>query len=339
VSIKKDPYQLWKIRCHQGGNAETVDFGKGQGLFHFRKSSRNSLMIDKDTKVVVVSGMATPQRDLDRSDLLNQLHSRYGAPIDGLPETAPNSDVLGTLLSHRSVRAYRPDPLPSGTLELLIAAAQSAASSANLQAFSVVAVQEPARKARLAALCRDQKHIHEAPLFLVWLADLSRLKRVSESVGSDAKALDFLECFLLAVIDATLAAQNAVVAAESLGLGTVYIGALRNQPELVSAELALPPHVLPVFGLVVGYPDPARPAAVKPRLPVEAVLHREQYSVATEPALLTTYDGALAAFQATQGLPPIGWTQTAAKRVSSGDALGSRVHLANAVAKLGLKLT
>jgi nitroreductase len=79
------------------------------------------------------------------------------------------NETLDVLLSHRSVRADLPDAPPDGTIKILIAAAQSAASSSNLPAWSVIAVQEPARKAKLAALAGNQKHIMEAPLLLVWL--------------------------------------------------------------------------------------------------------------------------------------------------------------------------
>lgn len=266
------------------------------------------------------------------------LRARYGADAQGEIRTAQYNAVIQTLLSHRSVRAYRSEPLPAGTLELLVAAAQSAASSSNLQAFSLVAVEHPERKARLAKLCRDQRHIHEAPLFLVWLADLSRLNRVAFQVnGESAPGLDYLESFLVAVIDAALAAQSAVVAAESLGLGTVYIGAIRNHPEQVAEELGLPAQVLPVFGLVVGYPDEARPAAIKPRLPAQVVLHRERYDASNEAESFTRYDESLAAFQASQHLPTVGWTKTAAAR-GRVEALGTRTRLAAAVAKLGFRL-
>ncbi|MEF2985466.1 nitroreductase family protein, partial [Pseudomonas aeruginosa] len=96
------------------------------------------------------------------------------------------------------------------------------ASSSNLQTWSVVAVQDPDRKARLAELAGNQGHIREAPLFLVWVADLARTRAVATAAGSPAEGLDYLESLLVAVIDAALAAQNAVVALESLGLGAVY---------------------------------------------------------------------------------------------------------------------
>jgi nitroreductase len=201
------------------------------------------------------------------------LHQRYRGE---LPVPIPWNDTLDVLLSHRSTRAYLPDSLPEGTLETLVAAAQSAASSSNLQAWSVIAVEDRDRKARLAALAGNQKHIVQAPLFLVWLIDLNRMTRLAQLRRAPSEGLNYIESFLVGAIDATLAAQNAMLALESLGLGAVFIGALRNKPAEVAAELGLPPNVVAVFGLAVGRPDPERPASVKPRLPQNAVLFRER---------------------------------------------------------------
>ena len=154
-------------------------------------------------------------------DLNPALAARYANAQAALP-TPPagaNTAVLQHLLAHRSVRAYLPDALPDGTLAHLVAAAQSAPTSSNLQAWSVLAVTDPERKARLSEWSRDQAHIRQAPLFLVWLADLSRLDRVAQGLGLTSDANQYLEQFLVASIDASLAAQNAVVAAEALGLG------------------------------------------------------------------------------------------------------------------------
>jgi nitroreductase len=152
------------------------------------------------------------------------------------------NEVLDTILNHRSVRAFLPRALPAGTLELLVAAAQSASTSSNLQFWSVVAVQEPDRKSRLAELAGQQQFIRDAPLLLVWLADLSRLDRIAAD-QAQVDGTHYLEEFIVGVVDAALAAQSALIAAESLGLGGVYIGAMRNLPEQVAVELALPPHV------------------------------------------------------------------------------------------------
>lgn len=142
--------------------------------------------------------------------------------------------IIDNLLVHRCVRRYQPTPVPEGTLELLVAAAQSAATSSNLQSWSVIAVHDPARRQRFAEIAGGQSHIVQVPLFLVWVADLSRAKRQAERDGEVLEALDYLESLLFSSIDATLAAQKAVVALESLGLSSVYIGALRNDIAAVS---------------------------------------------------------------------------------------------------------
>lgn len=264
-----------------------------------------------------------------------RLHDRYRDAALSAP-TAWNA-TLDTLLAHRSVRAYLPDALPAGTLELLVAAAQSAASSSNLQPWSVVAVEDPARKVRLAALAGHQKHVVEAPVFLLWLVDLHRLEEIGRARSVQSEALGYLELFLLGAIDTALAAQNAVVALESLGLGAVYTGGIRNKPAEVAAELGLPPHIFALFGLAVGHPDPAAPASVKPRLPQEAVLFREQYG-APRPEALAAYDQRLRAFQREQGLPERDWTEQVAQRVRGPEALAGRDALHGILKGLGFGL-
>ena len=270
------------------------------------------------------------------TDQQDALAARYGAAA--LPPAGPWNDVIAALMAHRSVRAYRPDPLPEGTLETLVAAAQSAATSSNLQTWSVVAVTDPARKAVLAEVANNQRHVTQCPLFLVWLADLSRTERLAEAEGAALEGLPYLETFLVAALDAALAAQNAVVAAESLGLSTVYIGALRNDVRRVAAELALPPGVVGVFGLCVGYADPEARAEVKPRLPQDAILHRERYAAAAESELRAAYDEALTAFSARNEMKAYRWTDRVLARLGRVSALHGREGLKAALRDLGFPL-
>lgn len=263
--------------------------------------------------------------------------ARYGSADGVMPSTT--SPIIEHLLAHRSVRNYLPDPVSDDQLAAIVAAAQSAASSSNLHAWSVVAVRDEARKARLSLLAGDQPHIRQAPLFLVWLADLARLAHVAEQVGETPAALDYLEMFEVGVIDAALAAQNAVAAAESLGLGTVYIGGIRNQPEAVAAELQLPARVVAVFGLCIGTPDPTQSAAIKPRPPQAVVLHHESYSLPAQQAGLNAYDAAMAQFYASQGMKVRGtWSHHSAKRVRDGAALTGRDQLVAALKARGFAL-
>lgn len=259
------------------------------------------------------------------------LRRRYGPDVD-LPKM-PESALFDTLIRHRSVRAFSDRPLADGTLEMLVAAGQSAASSSNVQAWSVIAVRDPARKARLAMLAADQEHIRRCPLLLLWVADLARLDRIAQSRSIEPNGTRYLEMLLVGVIDAALAAQNAVLAAESIGLGTVYIGAMRNQPEKVAAEVALPPDSMVVFGLCVGHEDPAAQTAdIKPRLPQRTILHHEQYSPAAEAEAVAAYDRTLGGFQASQGMRPIDWSLQAAQRVHE---LRGRERLGEALRALG----
>ena len=262
------------------------------------------------------------------------LEDRYRA---SLPETAAWSPAIDGMVRHRSVRSYADTALPPGTLEALVASAQSAATSSNLQAWSVIAVTDADRKARLSALAGSQKHIRQAPLFLIWLADLSRHASIGEQAGQPMECLPYMEMFLLAVVDAALAAQNAVVAAESLGLGTVYIGALRNKPAEVAAELGLPAGVFAVFGLCVGY-EAGDPAAVKPRLPQSVVLHHETYGESAPAEGIAAQDASLRDFQQEQGMAAQGWSQLVLGRLGAVQSLHGRDRLADIVRELGFGL-
>ncbi len=267
--------------------------------------------------------------------LLARRH-RLPGPLPAPPPPGWNA-VLETMLGHRSVRHFLDRPLAPGTLDLLAAAAQSASTSSNLQAWSVVAVEEPARKARLAELAGQQGFIRAAPLQLVWLADLHRLAAVAEAAGATAGGIDYLEAFIVGVVDAALAAQNALTAAESLGLGGVYVGAMRNHPEQVAAELGLPPHVFAVFGMAIGWPDPAAGSDVKPRLPPQVVLHREQYA-GPDPAAIAGYDARLRGFQREQKMGEIDWSRQCLARMKDTAALRGRERMREALANLGFAL-
>jgi len=274
--------------------------------------------------------------EADITAAMRALEARYGTPWSA-PLPAWN-ETLDTLLAHRSVRNYANRALPDGTLETLIAAAQSASTSSNLQTWSVVAIENPERKARLAELAGGQSHVRAAPLFLVWLADLARLEAAGARSSASVEGLHYMETLVVGMIDAALAAQNAVVALESLGMSAVYIGGIRNQPEQVAAELGLPPRVLPVFGLCVGYPDETRPADVKPRLPQEVVLHREQYDAQSQVAAIAQYDEVMGGFQTAQGLSAAGWTSRSLARWRSRESLHGRDRLRDALNALGFEL-
>lgn len=279
-----------------------------------------------------LASLAYRNRNMPGQDISTLLRARYGTASPPSPTESPlaPNPTLQTLLAHRSVRAFLPSkPLPEGTLELLVAAAQSAATSSHLQTWSVLSLTDPALKAQAAQLAGDQSFVRDAPLFLVFCADLQRLAAVGDLRGTAGAALGYTEMFLMASVDAALASQNASVAAEALGLGACYVGAVRNRPRETAALLGLPDRVVALFGLAVGWPDPARPASVKPRLGAGEVLHREKWGGGhegkTQGESLAEYDDVLATYNAGQGREGVpAWTERSAKRVEGIANLNGR---------------
>ncbi|KAF3068490.1 FMN reductase (NADPH) [Daldinia childiae] len=287
------------------------------------------------------------------ANLSSLLEARYGTTSNGsaAPPAAPTAanSTIETLLQHKSVRNFLPEPLAPGTLELLTAAAQSAATSSNLQPWSAVAITTPSLKSQAATLCGDQAFIRAAPLFIVFCADLARLTTTCAQHGTPGTGLEFLEMYTMATIDASLAAQNACVAAESLGLGACYVGAARNRPRELASLLSLPPRVVALFGLAVGRPDPgAPPATVKPRLAQDEVVHRETWGQPGgdgprqqegKAANLAAYDEALADFNAKQGRGDApAWTYRSAHRIATVESLHGRDIFREVLEERGFEL-
>ncbi len=265
------------------------------------------------------------------------LEKRYGNETP--PVRGEANPVIAALLSHKSVRHFREEPLPDGTLEQIVAAAQSTATSSNLQTWSVLALQNPAHKAEAATLCGDQEFIRKAPLFLLFCADLNRLTTIAEENALPAEGLDYFEMFLMATIDASLAAQNAALAAESLGLGICYVGAARNKPRELTALLHLPPRVFALFGMAVGFPTETDPSAVKPRLPQPEVLHRETYANTERSQWVARYNATMTDFYIAQHMNVHGdWARHSARRVGSVEALNGRHILREFLQKHGFAL-
>ena len=265
------------------------------------------------------------------------LEQRYGA--DAPPVGGADNPVLEAILRHKSVRHFCDAPLPFGALEQIVAAAQSAATSSNLQTWSVIALQDPAHKAEAANLCGDQEFIRKAPLFLLFCADLNRMTTLSEQQDLPGEGLEYFEMFLMGTIDASLAAQNAALAAESLGLGICYVGAARNKPRELTVLLQLPPRVFALFGLAVGVPVEDDTSAVKPRLPQPEIAHREIYRTADRDRWINRYNATMADFYLSQHMNVQGdWARHSAKRVATVQALTGREILREFLNERGFEL-
>lgn len=203
------------------------------------------------------------------------------------------NQTIELMKRHTSVRHFKDYPISDETLRSLIEAGQSAASSNFIQAYTVINVVDVEKRKIMAEIAGNQPHVVDAPIFLVFVADLER-SRLSTSLHGETMVEGQTESFILSTVDTALMAQNVMLAAESLGLGGVYIGALRNNPEVVSALLDLPLYTYPVFGMCLGYPLTENEH--KPRLPVEIILKTDTYQKDGDVELLKKYDAEMEAY-------------------------------------------
>lgn len=187
------------------------------------------------------------------------------------------SGMINTMLAHRSIRSYTDRAVSDEDLDSIIRAMQAAPNWVNLQLVSMIAVKDAVRRQRFAELCGHQAHIAEAPLFLVFCTDYYRVALACQKNGQTLdEVMQDIDTLLVGAHEVGIALEAAVVAAESLGLGTVPIGDVRKNAQKVIRELQLPKYVFPMLGLCIGYP--ANDPGLKPRFPKQAVFFEETYN-------------------------------------------------------------
>ncbi len=190
--------------------------------------------------------------------------------------------TIDLLCAHRSIRRFTDQPISDQQRQAIFNAARATSSSSFLQCSSIIRVTDPALRQQLVTLTGGQQHVAEAAEFWVFCADFNRHLQVCPQAE-----LGLAEQLLLGVVDTALMGQNAFTAAESLGLGGVYIGGIRNNIEVVTELLGLPKFVLPLFGLCLGWPDDN--PDLKPRLPEALVIHENRYQPMDQ-QVLAQYD-------------------------------------------------
>ena len=187
------------------------------------------------------------------------------------------NNVIDNMLAHRSIRSYTDRAVSDEDLNSIIRAVQTAPNWVNLQLVSMIAVKDADRRQRFAELCGHQAYIAEAPVFLVFCADYYKVALACHAKGQQLdEMMQDIDTLLVGAHEVGIALEAAVVAAESLGLGTVPIGDVRKNAQEVICELQLPKYVFPVLGLCIGYP--ANNPGLKPRFPKQAVFFEETYN-------------------------------------------------------------
>jgi hypothetical protein len=227
-----------------------------------------------------------------------------------------SSETIRLMKNHVSVRHYTGEPIPREHLLEILRAAQGAASSHFVQAYSIVHITDPEKKQKMAELSRNPQ-VGTCSDFLLFCGDYKRLEYACRKHGVNMD-YDHLDYFIVAIADTAIIAQNAITAAESLGYGGCYIGGVRNNPGPISELAGLPDKVFPIFGLTLGVP--ARINEVKPRLPLEAILHENEYDETKYPALLDQYDETMRTYhrQRTSNKRETSWTEDMADFLKSG---------------------
>lgn len=251
------------------------------------------------------------------------IDERFGMPA-GIGGEIPAEEPLATILSRRTHRRFSDEPVPDQLLDVLFACAQSASSKSDLQQYTIINLRDPAKRAAIAKLIQNMRWLADAPVFVVFCGDMRRAQRVSAMRGH-ANVNNTLDSFMNCAVDAALAMQTFILAAESQGLGCCPISAVRVCIDEVSAILELPDGVFPMSGLCVGYP--AGPAHQSMRLPPETVVHIDRYDDSELEAEIAAYDSRRERHHATRpehqlypdrfGVAnPYGWSENVARRLT-----------------------
>ncbi|MCS4533136.1 oxygen-insensitive NADPH nitroreductase [Neisseria montereyensis] len=182
----------------------------------------------------------------------------------------PSKPALETALNHRSIRKFTEEPITAEMLEAILKAGQAASTSSFMQPVHIIRVTDTEKRKQLRAVGANQHYIETSAELLVFCIDFAKHKKIAE----DAQ-VDWTELTLMGAIDAGIMAQNVLLTAESLGLGGVYIGALRDDINSFDRVLDLPEHVVPLFGMCLGHP--AQDPIMRPRWPLTCVISENGY--------------------------------------------------------------
>lgn len=230
--------------------------------------------------------------------------------------------MINLIKSHRTVRKYKNEPISNETFNELIHAAQHASSSNFLQAYSVIKVSDPIKIKSLGELSNNQLQFNTAALSLVFCADLNRAEQATDIHDININ-YGTLEKFIVSIIDTALFAQNFALAAESKDFGVCYIGGVRNNPEKISELLSIPERVIPLFGMTMGIPDEQN--ELKPRLPLDAIVHQDSYDEHKNIKYIKEYDEIMKNYyeKRSKNNKNLNWSKSLIKTMSNKD----RTHL------------
>jgi FMN reductase (NADPH) len=212
--------------------------------------------------------------------------------------------TLPTIYRHRSIRKFTEEALTNEQREAILEAGRAASSSSFMQSTHIIRVTDMEKRAALCEVAANQKYVRTAAEFWVFCVDYTRHK-----LAFPEAQLDWTEGMIIGAVDAGIMAQNCLLAAESLGLGGVYIGSLRNDVKRAAEILELPQLTFPLFGLCLGHP--AQDPMYRPRLPLDTLVSENRYRP-LDPAKLAAYDEQLTVYYRERSGLDLNWSKAVA---------------------------
>lgn len=230
------------------------------------------------------------------------------------------SETIQLMKSHTSVRRFNEEAIPQEDLNTILSAGQMASSWKNFQSYSVIVVRSQEKKDALYELV-PQEAIRQSAAFLLFVGDLNRAEKGAR-LHTDTFQPQGVEGLLITSVDAALAGQNTLLAAESLGYGGVIIGLVRYKSVELAELFKLPDYTYPVFGIALGVPNQQHD--VKPRLPLENVVFEEEYQEQTTEAI-ESYDRVQTEYAGARATTT--WSQRLAEQFGQPEPSSTRENL------------
>ena len=230
------------------------------------------------------------------------------------------SETITLMKSHTSVRRFKEEAIPQEDLNEILSAAQMASSWKNFQSYSVILVRSQEKKDALFELV-PQEAIRQSAAFLLFVGDLNRAEKGAR-LHTDTFQPQGVEGLLITSVDAALAGQNTLLAAESLGYGGVIIGLVRYKSVEIAELFNLPDYTYPVFGIALGVSNQKHD--VKPRLPLENVVFEEEYQEQSTEAI-QAYDRVQADYAGARATTS--WSQRLAEQFGQAEPSSTRKNL------------
>lgn len=198
-----------------------------------------------------------------------------------------HNTTIDLQVNHRSIRQFKDQTLSKEQLATIYEAARHSSTSMFYQRFTILHLTDPKKRAAVREISK-QPYVGANGDLLIFLADLYRNQQIRQQLGNDDGRLHTTDLFMQAAEDAILAVQNALTAAESIGLGGVILGSIKNDPAKLIKILNLPKMTFPVLGLQLGIPD--QEPQLKPRLPLDQITFDNDYPRDFKVSDLNAYD-------------------------------------------------